>query len=105
MAQEATTQKKKVSRTAVKKVKDKWKAKQWYAIRAPKMYNGVVIAETLADETDKLVGRVAEATLQDLSGDFSKMHVKLYFKVNGVKGTEAVTKFTGHELTSDYIRR
>ena len=97
--------KKKVARGAAKKVKDKWKAKQWYTIRAPKMYNGVPIAETLADETPKLMERVAEATLQDLSGDFSKMHVKLYFKVNSVKGTDCWTKFTGHELTSDYIRR
>jgi len=97
--------KKKVSRTATRKVKDKWKAKQWYNIRAPPMYNGVQIAETLADETDKLLGRVAEATLQDLTGDFSKMHVKLRFKVAAVRGNEAATKFAGHELTSDYIRR
>lgn len=97
--------KKKVSRTAVKKVKDKWKAKVWYNIRAPPMYNGAVIAETLADEGDKLMGRVAEATLQDLTGDFSKMHVKMLFKVQAVRGNECATKFAGHELTSDYIRR
>lgn len=97
--------KKKVSRTAVKKVKDKWKAKQWYTVRAPPMYNAVPIAETLADETEKLVGRVAEATLQDLTGDFSKMHIKVKFKVAAVRGNECATKFAGHELTSDYIRR
>lgn len=97
--------KKKVTRTSVRKVKDKWKAKQWYTIRAPPMYNGAVIAETLADETEKLMGRVAEATLQDLTGDFSKMHVKLRFKVQAVRGNECGTKFAGHELTSDYIRR
>lgn len=102
---EAGAAKKKVSRTAVKKVKDKWKAKQWYSIRAPPMYNGAMIAETLADEQDKLIGRVAEATLQDLTGDFSKMHVKMLFKVQAVRGNECATKFAGHELTSDYIRR
>ena len=101
----SSTKQKKVSRTAVKKVKDKWKAKQWYAVRAPPMYNGVQIAETLADEANKLIGRVAEATLQDLTGDFSKMHVKLRFKVAAVRGNEVATKFDGHELTSDYIRR
>jgi small subunit ribosomal protein S3Ae len=97
--------KKKVSRTATRKVKDKWKAKQWYTVRAPPMYNGAVIAETLSDETDKLIGRVAEATLQDLTGDFSKMHIKMRFKVQAVRGNECATKFDGHELTSDYIRR
>lgn len=105
MAQEKGEGKKKVSRTAVKKVKDKWKAKQWYTIRAPPMYNGGPIGETLADETDKLIGRVTEATLQDLTGDFSKMHVKMSFKVAAVRGNECATKFAGHELTSDYIRR
>ncbi|HET6404717.1 MAG TPA: 30S ribosomal protein S3ae [Candidatus Thermoplasmatota archaeon] len=102
---QAAQAKKKVSRKAVKAVKDKWKAKQWYNIRAPPMYNGAVIAETLADEQDKLIGRVAEATLQDLTGDFSKMHVKMMFKVQAVRGNECATKFAGHELTSDYIRR
>ncbi len=97
--------KKKVSRTAVKKVKDKWKAKVWYTVRAPPMYNAAVIAETLADEPIKLMGRVADATLQDLTGDFSKMHVKMRFKVAAVRGNECGTKFKGHELTSDYIRR
>lgn len=97
--------KKKVSRTAVKKVKDKWKAKVWYNIRAPPMYNGAIIAETLADDGAKLMGRIAEATLQDLTGDFSKMHIKMKFKVQAVRGNECATKFAGHELTSDYIRR
>lgn len=97
--------KKKVARSQAKKVKDKWKSKVWYTIRAPRMYNGVALAETLADEQPKLMDRVAEATLQDITGDFSKMHVKLYFKINSVKGTDCWTKFTGHELTSDYIRR
>lgn len=103
--EQAAQAKKKVSRTAVKKVKDKWKAKQWYNIRAPPMYNGAVIAETLADGAEKLMGRVAEATLQDLTGDFSKMHIKMKFKVQAVRGNECATKFAGHELTSDYIRR
>ena len=103
--EQAAQAKKKVSRTAVRKVKDKWKAKVWYNIRAPPMYNGAVIAETLADESEKLMGRVAEATLQDLTGDFSKMHVKMKFKVQAVRGNECATKFAGHELTSDYIRR
>ncbi|HLE96359.1 MAG TPA: 30S ribosomal protein S3ae [Candidatus Thermoplasmatota archaeon] len=97
--------KKKVARKAARNVKDRWKAKSWYTVRAPKMFNGVPLCETLTDDTAKLMGRVAEATLQDLNGDLSKMHVKLHFKIGAVKGTDAHTKFVGHELTSDYIRR
>lgn len=91
-----------VARAAAKKAK---KAKQWYTVLAPPMFNAVPVAETLAEDAEKLRGRVAEATVQDLTGDFSKVHVKCYFKVSGFTGTSAQTRFVGHELTNDYIRR
>lgn len=94
-----------VARKAVAKAKDKWKAKQWYTIQAPRMFNAVPVAETLAEEAEHLEGRVAEATMQDLTGDISKMHIKCYFKITGVTGTSCQTRFVGHELTNDYIRR
>ncbi|MBI4392379.1 MAG: 30S ribosomal protein S3ae [Euryarchaeota archaeon] len=95
----------KKARTVQKKVKDKWKTKQWYSIKAPKIFNEVPVAVTLADEPEKMMGRIAEATMQDITGDFSKVHVKLFFKVNGVVGLDATSKFVGHELTTDYLRR
>jgi small subunit ribosomal protein S3Ae len=96
---------KKPSRTTTRKVKDKWRSKEWYRILAPDMFNNAQIAETLTDETEKLMGRVTEVTMQDLTGDFSKMHIKLQFKINDVSGFDAHTHFVGHTLTSDYIRR
>lgn len=98
-------QKKKSTRTVAKKIKDKWRAKRWYKIVAPGMFKGLEIAETLTDEPEKLVGRITEVTLQDLTGDFSKMHIKLLFKIHNYKNDIAYTKFVGHDLTSDYIRR
>lgn len=97
--------KKRSARQAARKVKDKWKSKQWYTIRAPAIFNEAEIGETLADEEEKIKGRVAEATLQDVTGDFSKQHVKCYFRIRGTRGTDAVTTFDGHDLTSDYVRR
>ncbi|OYT46712.1 30S ribosomal protein S3ae [Thermoplasmatales archaeon ex4484_6] len=88
-----------------KKLKDKWKAKQWYSIVAPEMFNRAKIGETLADEPEKLLGRTVEVTLQDLTGDFRMMHVKLKFKIIDHSTSEAYTRFLGHDLTSDYIRR
>jgi small subunit ribosomal protein S3Ae len=72
---------------------------------APEMFNRQKVAETLTDEPEKLIGRVAEVTVQDINGDFSKMHIKLLFKVNDVRGTEAHTYFIGHSMSSDYVRR
>jgi len=97
--------KKKVSRTTAKKMKDKWRAKQWYKIYAPDMFDGKEIPETPADDPSKLLGRVVEVTMQELTSDFSKSNIKLKFKVTRIAGLEAHTIFVGHDLTSDYIRR
>src|SRR5207237_9825569 len=71
----------------------------------PEMFNKQVLGETPTDTPDKLVGRVTEVTVQDLTGDFSKMHIKLQFRVSQVQGQDALTQFVGHDMTSDYIRR
>jgi len=93
------------ARTAARKVKDKWKTKQWFQLLAPPMFNKVVIAETLADDPNKLLNRISSTTLQDLTGDFKLMHVKLDFQVKEVVGTQGTSVFVGHTLTSDYVRR
>src|SRR3989441_11536003 len=95
----------KKSRAAARKIKDKWKAKVWYNLLAPEMFNKQALGETPTDDPGKLVGRVTEVTVQDLTGDFSKMHIKLAFKVNHVQGQDALTQFVGHAMTSDYVRR
>lgn len=95
----------KKSRAARRKIKDKWKSKRWYNLIAPDMFDGKIIGETPADSPDKLIGRVAEVTVQDMTGDFTKMHIKLQLKVHDVRGADAYTHFIGHSTTSDYIRR
>jgi small subunit ribosomal protein S3Ae len=93
------------ARSAAKKVKDKWRAKEWYKVHAPDMFSKMQLGETPSDLPEHVMGRIAEATVQDLTGDFSKMHIKLRFKVNDVRGLDAFTLYDGHTLTSDYVRR
>ena len=93
------------SRTAARKVKDKWKAKIWYNILAPPSFDNVTIADTLADKPANLINRVTEVSLQDLTNDFRKSHIKLFFKIVEIEETNAHTQFIGHTLTSDYLRR
>src|SRR5437870_12232418 len=95
----------KKSRAAARKIKDKWNAKVWYNRLAPQMFTKQVLGETPTDTPDKLVGRVTCVTVQGLTGDFSKMHIKLAFRVSQVQGQDALTQFVGHDMTSDYIRR
>ncbi len=93
------------AKPAARKVKDKWKAKEWYKIHAPKMFNEAEIGDTPSADPEYVIGRTVEVTVQDLTGDFSKMHIKLKFKVSETEGTDAKTVFIGHDLTSDYVRR
>ena len=93
------------SRTAARKVKDRWKSKNWYNVIAPPLFDGVTIADTLSDDPDNLINRVTEVSLQDLTNDFRRSHIKLYFKINKIEETTAHTQFVGHTLTSDYLRR
>lgn len=88
-----------------RKIRDKWKAKEWYKIHAPRMFNETEIGETPSADAAWLMGRTTEVTVHDLTGDFSKMHIKLKFKVNEVSGLDVKTVFTGMDLTSDYVRR
>ena len=96
---------KKTKASAGRKVKDKWKAKEWYKIHAPRMFNEAEIGETPSADPEFVLGRTVEVTVQDLTGDFSKMHIKLRFKVVSVDGSDAKTAFIGHDLTSGYVRR
>jgi len=81
-----------------------WKAKQWYNLVAPDMFGKANIGETVADAPEKLIGRVVEVTLGELTNDLSKQNIKLLLKVDHVGGDSAYTRFTGHQLTQDYLR-
>ncbi len=84
--------------------KDKWKSKEWFVIYAPDLFGNKEIGLTPADEPEKVMGRIIETTLKDLTGDFTKGQVKLYFQVYDVKGQNAYAKFKGHTLARSYIR-
>ncbi len=85
-------------------VKDKWKMKKWYRVVAPQIFESMPIGITPVDEEWKLLGRVFEVTLFDLTGDFSKHYVHLYFQVHDVQEGVAYTRFKGHELARDYLK-
>ena len=94
------------ARAAARRQKDKWKAKRWFSIRAPRNpWSFKVIGETIAEEESMLVGRPYEVMQSDLDGDFSKMHVKIKFRIKDVVGNDALTEFVGHDVMKDFVRR
>ena len=94
------------ARAAARRQKDKWKSKRWYSIRAPRNpWSFKVIGETIAEEEEMLVGRLFEIMQNELDGDFTKMHVKIKFRIKEVVGNDAITEFVGHDVMKDFVRR
>ncbi|MGF7117891.1 30S ribosomal protein S3ae [Methanobacterium oryzae] len=87
-----------------RRVRDTWKEKKWYTIMTPTEFGDAEIGTTPARDPDMLVKRTVESSMRELTGDFSKQYVKLYFQINNVAGDTANTKFVGHHVTTDYVR-
>ncbi len=85
-------------------VKDKWKLKKWYEVIAPPLFGGISLGTIPADDPLKLIGRVLETTLYDITGDITQVHVKLYFQIINVEENKAYTRIKGHELARDYMK-
>ncbi|HLE74466.1 MAG TPA: 30S ribosomal protein S3ae [Candidatus Bathyarchaeia archaeon] len=87
-----------------KHVRDKWRGKAWYMVVAPPFFGNVELGAVPAEEQERLIGRVVEATLYDITGDFSHQYLKMFFQVNKIDGKTAYTLFKGHEYSRDYLR-
>ncbi len=86
------------------RVKDKWRDKKWYKVVSPPYFGGVELGAVPADDPSKLVGRIVDGTLYDITNDFAHQYLKLYFRVEDVEGKTARTVFKGHEYSRDYLR-
>ena len=73
-------------------------------IAAPPYFENVELGAVPAQEPSMLIGRVAEATLYDITGDFSHQYLKMFFQVTQLEGKTARTVFKGHEYSRDYLR-
>jgi small subunit ribosomal protein S3Ae len=89
---------------ATKKIRDKWRAKDWYSIYTPSYFGELNVANVPASDPGSLLGRVIENTLYDVTGDFSHQSTKLHFLVVNVKSDRADTIMKGHEYSADYLR-
>ena len=87
-----------------KKVRDKWRSKTWYMVMAPPYFGNIELGAVPADEPKKLIGRVIDSTLYDITNDFSHQYLKMYFQVTEIDGKTAKTLFKGHEYSRDYLR-
>ena len=87
-----------------KRVRDKWRSKSWYTVLAPPYFGSVELGAVPADESEKLIGRVIDSTLYDITNDFAHQYLKIYFQITEIDGKTAKTTFKGHEYSRDYLR-
>jgi small subunit ribosomal protein S3Ae len=86
------------------RIKDTWRDKKWYTVISPPYFGGVDLGSVPADDPAKLVGRIVDATLYDITNDFAHQYLKIYFRVEDVDGKTARTVFKGHEYSRDFLR-
>jgi len=93
-----------LSAKSAKHIRDKWRGKTWYMVIAPSFFGNIELGSIPAQEEQMLIGRVVEATLYDITGDFSHHYLKMSFQINAIEGKTAKTLFKGHEYSRDFLR-
>ena len=89
---------------ATKKVRDKWRSKEWYDVYSPPYFGERIVAGIPCETPAALLGRVVETTLYDITDDFAHQSIKLYFLVVNTKDHRAETILKSHEYATDYLR-
>jgi small subunit ribosomal protein S3Ae len=73
-------------------------------VLAPPYFGNVELGSIPSDEPEKLIGRVIDSTLYDVTNDFAHQYLKMYFQITEIDGKTAKTTFKGHEYSRDYLR-
>ncbi|NPA86861.1 MAG: 30S ribosomal protein S3ae [Candidatus Diapherotrites archaeon] len=84
---------------------DPWKTKQWFVIKAPKVFGEKDVGQTAAQEPDMLIGRTVEVLGSEVTGSLSHLQYLLWFKINKVVGSNAFTDLVGYELERSFMKR
>ncbi len=92
------------AKAKAKHIRDKWRSKSWFNVVAPSFFGNVDLGAIPAETADQLIGRVVEATLYDITSDFSHHYLKMFFQIVAMDGKTAKTQFKGHEYSRDYLR-
>ena len=87
-----------------RRVRDKWRSKDWYGVVTPSYFGNVDLGAVPADDPSSLIGRITKATLYDITNDFAHQYLKMYFQVTEAEGKVAQTVFKGHEYSRDFLR-
>lgn len=83
----------------------KLKKKQWYQIIAPKLFNEIVIGDTLVSEPRLMIGKTLSHSLMNLTNDIKKQNVSIHFKIVDVEDNKGKTSVIGYEIVPSSVKR
>lgn len=89
---------------AVQRGIDKWKMKNWFTVRAPKIFNDAPVGEMPANDEKAVLGRNVTVSLDYLTKNPSHAYTNVVLKITEVKGDAAQTKLVRIELLQSYLR-
>ena len=87
-----------------RRTRDKWRQKNWYKVVSPPYFGGIELGFLVAKAPSDLLGRVVDATLYDITRDFTHQYLKMFFRITEITDKTAETVFTGHEYSAEYLR-
>jgi small subunit ribosomal protein S3Ae len=73
-------------------------------VMAPPYFGNAELGAIPSDEPGKLIGRIIDSTLYEITNDFAHQYLKMFFQINEIDGKTAKTIFKGHEYSRDYLR-
>lgn len=89
---------------AIQRGVDKWKMKNWFTVRAPKIFNDAAVGEMPANDEKAAMGRNVTVSLDYLTKNPSHAYTNVVLKITEVKGDAAQTKLVRIELLQSYLR-
>lgn len=87
-----------------KKGTENWKAKKWFSVYAPKVFNDVVVGEMPANDEKSAIGRNIVVGLDSLTRNPSNAYATVTLKVIDVNGNAAHTRLVSISQLYSYIR-
>ncbi len=88
---------------AVLKQVEKWKAKKWYNIFAPKLFGETVISEIPGSDDKGMIGRMIKVNMSWITHKPEHSFITVGMKINSINGEAAHTDLKYLEQTYSYI--
>lgn len=79
--------------------------KVWVPILAPKLFNEMLIGESLLADANTAVGRIVTVSMTTLTNDIQRQHINVSFKVTGINKDALVTELVGYHFSPNSVKR